>query len=144
LYFRAPRSQCDCGTKLKSQQREASKEEPLEERVARLKAKGFGEAKIARLVEQEDRQKNKVLRARENRGKGSDPSASVQEWLRLLNEMIRNHGVRTFGILFHEYSGNQTLEDFEIEGKVNMKLGNITEEDLRGLKPDIAYEIVLS
>jgi hypothetical protein len=142
LYFRATNSQCDCGTDLNSRSREEPAEEPLETFVARLKAKGFGQVKITRLLEERERQKNKLIRERENKGKGREYTASAREWLHLLQDLLNNHGIRTFGIMLHGYSGNQILADFEIEERLKLKLSTLTEEDLRGFRADVAYEII--
>jgi hypothetical protein len=136
IYFRPTKTQCDCGTVFGRQNQKGSSEAPIEVQVQRLKRKGWGEAKIRKWLEELERAKKKTARE-----KPRNDTATSQEWLKLFNQILRNHGIKSFGLLFHHYHGNQTVEDFEIGEKVVLNLKDLTEEELGALISEIPYEI---
>lgn len=139
LYFRPGKGQCDCGSDLGDRDRKAKREAPLEEKVALLREKGWSETKINRWVEERMRVERKGIREK-NARKGSQ-SETVEEWWNLLNALLDTHGIKSVGILFHDYHGNQTLEDFDLRPMVKLNFAAMTAEKLCKIQTDTPYEI---
>lgn len=141
VYFRPTRSYCDCGTALGSSHRKGGKEASMETRIEGLRSKGWGEAKITRWVEEQERIRKKNSRAEEARSARHDRSASIEHWMSLLEALLDKHGYARLGILFHHYHGNQSLEDFELKAAVKLDLADLKAADFAEMRPDTPYEI---
>ena len=142
IYFRPTKSPCDCGTELGSKSRESKGEEPMEIQVQRLTEKGWGESKINRSIENKERTQKKSARENESKNRRGQSSATIQEWMNLLKDLLINNGIKSFGVLFHHYHGNQAIEDFSLESKIKLNLNKIGELELMGLKSETPYEFV--
>jgi hypothetical protein len=101
------RGNCDCGTVLgaKHQEPEAL-EDKLEKHSARLRRKGWSEAKIARAIDDRRRAEE---RPRPERGH----TDSIELWTSLLTDLRDELKLPYAGLLVHFYSGAIDTEEFK-------------------------------
>jgi len=133
-YFRATPHMCDCGTGLGAGA-ESADGRTLEKRVAKLRRKGWGPAKITRWLEQHE--SNERSRARKRRTGADTPSAD--EWHRFLHAVLASGGVPRIGLLLHLYSGD-LVEEQICFSRAAVPLSKLTPELLHGIEEDVLYE----
>lgn len=105
-YSTTPRkARCDCGTTLGWAAREslrAPKPLDVEAETRKLQRKGWGQSKISRWIEakQQDQQTWEPPSAQDL---GADKLN--EDWLRLIDDMLSEASVSSFGLLLHWYRG---------------------------------------
>lgn len=132
--LRATGHMCDCGTGLGAGRR-APAESDLDRRVAKLQKKGWGEAKIARWLDQQE--SNEHSRARKRAARSETPTA--EEWHRFLVEVLGSGGVEWVGLLLHWYSGDLSEEQVRF-ARQPVSFSELSPQLLLDLKEDVLYE----
>jgi hypothetical protein len=119
---------CDCGTVLARRHERSSKDlaDDLAKEAAKLKRKGWSEAKIARALD--DRRKA----ADKPEGGGGD---SLEQWAAIVGELHRELAAPRVGLMVHLYSGRVADEDFATSRRV-LPAGRSLSESMGPLEPD--------
>lgn len=121
------RAQCDCGTAIGSACSVDPRPSP-ERHVARLKAKGWGDAKIARWLQSKS-------------GGGASPEAAdsgeVSAWVSLIRDVLRDGSVPWIGLFAHFYEGRVSDERVALKAAPPKSLGSLVPADLLGLPRDV-------
>jgi len=133
-YFRATGHWCDCGTGLGAGA-ESTDERALEKRVAKLRHRGWGKAKIARWLEQQASNERRLSRKRQS---GAN-TPTAEEWHRFLYGVLAPGGIARVGLLLHMYSGDFLTEEIRFSREA-VPLSKLTPELLRGIREDVLYE----
>jgi hypothetical protein len=142
LYLLTTRGHCDCGTALGSLVGFAVKENRSREReLKKFRKEGWSKAKINRWLEQKEQMKEKHVREDEARAKGS--SHELDQWVRLITDVLKSGSAHRIGLLLHVYRGGIESERISILRKEKVKLRELTEELLTRIKEDVVYEFVV-
>ena len=144
IYFRPTKGLCDCGTELDSVNNFADVADKANKKIADLRKKKWSETKINRWLKEHQLSEQKMLKSKEEREKLDSYKVKNKDWLKLFNAILENNEFKVFGLLFHEYYGDQSIEDFALKAKVHFNLKQIGESHLDKLEPDVPYEISIS
>ena len=143
LYLLTTRSHCDCGTALGSLSVSAAPDELSYEReLKKFRNQGWSEAKINRWLEQKRQTKARHLREDEARAKGS--THELNQWIRLITEVLQSGSANRVGLLLHMYHGSIESERITILRREKVKLAELTPELLMRIKEDVVYELWFS
>jgi len=131
VYLSTTAGPCDCGTPLGS--RRVGSTPPAENEVAKLRKKGWGEAKIRRWQEQKaeagkryDRQSEAMARTPE-----------AESWVALIADMLRL--TPSFVLLLHSYSGGIQNERIDTTREIVAR-ADLTADKLLSIIEDVLYE----
>ena len=119
------RGHCDCGTAIGSACATNPRPDP-ERHVARLKAKGWGDAKIARWMESRSR-------ADESRAGGS---REIAAWKSLFLDVLQDGGAPWIGLFFHFYDGQVSTERVAVKAAPSKSVDALVEGDFLTLTRD--------
>ncbi|MDR2566480.1 MAG: hypothetical protein LBC97_10610 [Bifidobacteriaceae bacterium] len=128
-YLAHKASGCDCDTWLGA----ATRHRPTADRVGRLRARGWSEARIERwLLETEGAAAR--LAARQASPHHGDP-ATGEPWIAVIGAALSHPRVTSFGLLLHFYSGSIDAESFQFE-RVDRPLAALTPDVLAAMPED--------
>lgn len=141
VYVSTTTSRCDCGSVLGSLGgRDEDRPEGYGHEVRRLRAKGWGEAKIRRWLEQKEQAKEKRERVYEGRAESDAPAG--QYWVDFISEVLDSGCAERVGILLHFYRTDVEGERVKISRNERVKLGELTPRLLLEMEYDVVYEFV--
>lgn len=120
---------CDCGTPLGMFKRHDNNQtgEAQKTEMAKLKQKGWSDAKIRRLLN--DRNKRAEQEANKFEQGKLSASYEVQKWVDFIVRLFDSTSVKTFGILLHWYNGGVDTERIKLKGRAMIdktKLSTLT------------------
>lgn len=127
---------CDCGTPLGMFNRQDNNqtEESQNAEIAKLKQKGWSDAKIQRLMND----RNKKAEQEANKFEQSKLSASheVQKWVNFIAKLFDSISIKTFGILLHWYSGGVDTERIKLKKRVMIDKTKLSTKNLLEMEED--------
>ncbi|TXH65277.1 MAG: hypothetical protein E6Q88_14105 [Lysobacteraceae bacterium] len=129
---------CDCGTPLGAYPKEkvAATEHRRSERIARLRRRGWSEAKIARALDQHD-----AAEARERIFRGQEPPpTSLAQWLALIEAALNTKATPWLGLLLNTYRGDVESEAIVLLGREVVGHGQHREQTLAAMRHGTLYE----
>lgn len=129
---------CDCGTELGALRGDTSRtEKQLARDLERVRRKGWGEAKIARWLEEKQRSaaRREADRQRQLRTAGSD----ALSWAGLLGTILDETGCANVGLLLHMYGGGVETERIELARQVDVPRDELGPEFLLQIEEDVLY-----
>ncbi len=139
-YVRASRSVCDCGTALGSlsakdnQKSLAEGESAHAIAVAKLKKKGWSQAKIDRWqAEKETAAERSSLQRANSRG------ADLHGWCQFIMEFLLTSDSKHLGIILHMYNGTLADEKIQIKSIEHLLLTEELEKNLLSIREDVLY-----
>ena len=142
LYLLTTRGHCDCGTALGTLNGSAARDDLSYEReLKKFRKQGWSEAKINRWLEQKEQTKEKHLREDEALAKGS--TLELDQWVRLITDVLTSGYARRIGLLLHMYHGGIENERIGILRRDKVKLADLTTELLIRIEEDVVYEFVV-
>lgn len=142
LYLLTTRGHCDCGTALGSLNLSAARDDlSYERQLKKFRKQGWSETKINRWLEQKEHTKEKHRREDEAQAKGS--TEELNQWVRLITDVLTSGYARRIGLLLHKYSGSIESERIGILRRDEVKLADLTPELLMRIKEDVVYEFVV-
>jgi hypothetical protein len=134
-YVLTTRGHCDCGTALGSRHKTPEPESHARQ-VAKLRKKGWGDAKIERwLQEKQATRERDVRKADTDRARTAD----VERWLAVVVDALML--VPRVGLVLHFYGGEIESESIELEHE-RVPRSALTAELLLSLREDVLYEFV--
>lgn len=140
IYFRPTTAYCDCGTPLgsrSSRAKHAAKESPTEADVAKLRRKGWTQAKIDRWLAQKGEARQKNERAASQ--KETDGVADAKAWLRLLITTVESGHTPWVGLLLHFYKRSVSDEEFQVGRVVTARATDLSVDLLLDMDEDVLY-----
>lgn len=129
---------CDCGTPLGAHPEEkvAAAEHRRNGQLARLRRRGWSEAKIARAMAQHD-----VAEARERIYRtGELPPTSLAQWLALIEAALSVNATPWLGLLLKTYGGDVGSEDIVLSGREIVDRSRRGEQTLASMREGVLYE----
>jgi hypothetical protein len=136
-YFRLGRGMCDCGTPLGSRE-QASSRRPSSKELAKLRKRGWGEAKINRWLEQQKANQQQRERTRKDREALEGPL--LDTWVSFLRALLDTGEVEWLGLLLHWYSRDLESERIQIQSRRPIPLTDVSADLLREIDEDVLYE----
>lgn len=133
-YVLTTRGSCDCGTPIGSR-RTVGRDEPHARELAKLRKRGWSEAKIRRWLEQKRETRERSERQADAAARSRTPEAA--EWVALLADVL-GHAARV-GLLLHWYRGGIDSERITLEREVVPRV-ELTAERLLSMREDVIYE----
>ncbi len=140
---------CDCGTPLGSvdvaaaprgsdddadpEAENASQAHAIE--AARLRRKGWSEAKIARALAQRDQ-----ALARPRVRRGEQQQTSLNQWRALIRETLATSRIAYVGLLLHHYHGSINNEEIALRSREIVHANDLNEAKLAAMREDTIYE----
>ncbi len=133
VYF-TTRVHCDCNTLLGSSVTSLDAGDAREIDAARLRRKGWSEAKIARALDQRN-----DANARPPR---SDPSqTSLSAWCALIRDTLSSSSRTQYvGLLLHAYHSGMSEEEIVLRERVTLHATELNEASLAAMREDTIYE----
>jgi len=131
IYLATNSGPCDCGTPLGS--RRPGSTPPAESEVAKLRKKGWGEAKIRRWQEQ----KAEAGKRTDRQSEAMARTPEAEAWVALISDMLR--AVPYFVLLLHSYSGGIQNERINPTREVVART-DLTADKLLSISEDVLYE----
>ncbi|MDR2921106.1 MAG: hypothetical protein LBV72_17300 [Tannerella sp.] len=127
---------CDCGTPLGMFKRKDNNqtEETQKAEIAKLKQKGWSEAKIQRLMN--DRNKKAGQEASKFEQSKRSAFHEVQKWGDFIKKLFNSTSIKTFGILLHWYSGSVNTERITLKERVMIDKTELSTEHLLEMEED--------
>ena len=129
---------CDCDTLLGSADLHgaAGPGKNTEAAAARLRSKGWSEAKIARALgqrsEADSRPRSPI--------RGERQQAGLDEWCALIRDVLALRGVASIGLLIHQYSGGIDDEAIVLQKREVVRARDLDETILAAMRSDTIYE----
>ncbi|MBP6749208.1 MAG: hypothetical protein KA144_06180 [Xanthomonadaceae bacterium] len=127
---------CDCGTPLGSAHDawSARRDDP-EIEAARLRRKGWSEAKIARAIEQRAEAKSRPPRPR------AEPAiTSLSVWRELIEAVLASRATPSLGLVLHGMEHPNDFEDFPVSGRERIAHNRLNEAVLASMREDTLYD----
>jgi hypothetical protein len=132
-YFRTTLGHCDCDAPLGETHRGLTRATDWSQEAAKLRRKGWTEAKLARALEQSGaRESLKTLQY------ASDTQQRLQRWTQFVLGTLDSGLTPELGLLLHEYSGLLT-EAFAIKRRQAVRVDASLPEQLLGMEADVLY-----
>jgi hypothetical protein len=125
---------CDCDTVLGSHRRIGNRK-PGTRELAKLRTKGWSEAKIQRWLEQREGVAQRDERSTELRARASLPEA--ERWVAFINDALTK--TPYFGLLLHMYSGGLDTERIDLKRRRTPR-GKLSADFLLSIEEDVLYE----
>jgi hypothetical protein len=140
---------CDCGTPLGSaavaaassggdddvDRKAADAHQAHAIEAARLRRKGWSEAKIARALTQRDE-----AQARPRRRREEPTQTSLDQWCALIRETLATSRIAFVGLLLHDYRGSINDEDIALKGRQTFRANDLNETALAAMREDTICE----
>ncbi len=139
-YVRATQSVCDCGTPLGSlsakhnPKSRAEGESAHATSVAKLKKKGWSQAKIDRWLGEKETASERASLQRAN-----SSGANLNSWCQFIKTFLSASQGKALGILLHWYSGSLDDEEIEIKCIERIPLTEELEKNLLSIREDVLY-----
>ena len=130
--FLSTRGHCDCGTSVGSQAR-ASSEQPPGDAAAKLRYKGWSEAKIARSLAQS--QEHGLARSTQSQARSV---AELERWHRFLTAATARNNAPYIGVLVHDYRGPLS-EDMQLKPRQSVALASVAAGFIAEIERDRPY-----
>ena len=135
------RGTCDCNSDIGGLAHEeqisyATKRDDLIEKCQR---KGWGKAKIDRLLCEWDASQRRIQQTNENARLNS--LGDVTNWMGLIRDVLTLNAARHIGLLKHAYSGDVVTESVPIVGRRRVELKELTSEHLAYLCDDVLFTV---
>lgn len=140
LYFYPAGESCDCGTALGSLNHASDAGRVEKSWLDGLRKKGWGEAKIARWVEQKKlvgEREERIQSAREADFAGVDPDS----WCTITRRLIHELPVSHVGLFVHWYGGSFESEKFDSPQRIELPLDDELADSLFHMEEGILYII---
>ena len=131
LYL-STKGHCDCGTALGSQVR-GSGGPSRSDAAARLRAKGWSEAKIARSLAQSE--EHELARSRQAQ---ANSAAELERWYEFLGAATARGNAPYVGLLIHDYRGPLS-EDMQLKPRQSVALRSVSAAFLAQIEHDRPY-----
>lgn len=129
---------CDCGTPLGSAHDASSaRRDDPEIETARLRRKGWSEAKIARALEQRAEAK-----ARPPRPRAEPEITSLRVWRTLIEAVLASRATPSLGVVLHGMEHPNDFEDFPVSGRERIPRDRLDEAVLASMRDDTLYDFV--
>lgn len=135
-YVRVATTHCDCGSPLFQRPKDRT-QEYLARQLAKLRKKGWSEAKIGKWVEAAA-------------PRPVDPNAapkgqrSVQDWAEFIQEALGLRNASYLGLVAHSYSGDVSTEEFALCGRIQHVVDVLRDSRFGGLEEDMVHEFRLN
>jgi hypothetical protein len=135
-YVHTTAAYCDCGSPLFTKSN-ARPQENLARELAKLRRKGWSEAKIIRWSDSTAQ-------------RPVDPHAapkgqrSVHDWAEFLREVLNLRSVSYIGLVGHSYSGDVSTEEFTLSGRTRHVVDVLGAGGFEVLEEDVVHEFRLS
>jgi hypothetical protein len=135
-YVQATATHCDCGSPLFAKPKDRTQEN-LVRQLAKLRRKGWSEAKIRKWSES-------------TAPRPVDPNAapkgqrSVHDWAEFLEEALSLGNAPYVGLVGHWYSGDVSTEQFTLSGRVQHFVDVLRVGRFGGLEEDMVHEFRLN
>jgi hypothetical protein len=138
-YFLTTTRFCDCGTSLGGERRAGSRPKKHgARRLAVLRNRGWGEAKIARWLAEQAQTEAREQRIQAARKLGG-PNQDLEEWRALLSDLLVQPGVGWVGLLIHWYRGGPSTERIDIARREGVPLDDSAVRRLGEMGDDVLY-----
>lgn len=129
---------CDCDSPLGSAnfRDSAGRGKAPEAAAARMRGKGWSDAKIARALGQRseaDSRPRSPLR-------GGREETSLDEWCALIRDILALRGVASIGLLIHQYGGGIHDEVVDLQTREVVRACDLNEATLAAMRSDTIYE----
>lgn len=138
-YYLTTAGRCDCGTVLGSladSGRDPGRD--VEQEVAKLRRRGWSEAKVGRWRLQVEG--DRVRRRREERGQAGRGVPSAGQWVTLVREVLGSGATPRIGLLLHWYAGGVESERIQLKSQRQVPRSELTPELLMRMDEDVLYE----
>ncbi len=103
--------------------------------AARLRRKGWSEAKIARALAQRDQ-----ALARPRVRRGEQQQTSLNQWRTLILETLATSRTAYVGLLLHHYHGSINNEEIALRSREIVRANDLNEAKLAAMREDTIYE----
>jgi len=133
--FHTTRGHCDCGTPLGRSTRRSGRDAPADA-AARLRRKGWSEAKIARAVMQ-----RAEADARPPRAAGEPAQTSLAGWVALIDAVIASGATPSVGLYWEDTPGAGD-EPVASAQRVRIARASLDEAILAGMAQGVIHEVV--
>ena len=130
---------CDCGTALGSIEFINQDKKSIEKELIRLKKKGWTETKIKKWISNKERSELKDQRTSEH--KRGNYQTDAENWINFLKRIDESPDIEYFGLIYHWYSQSVENERLKLVQWKQLKINNLTPEDIFNLKEDTVYEL---
>lgn len=127
---------CDCGTPLGSAHDASSaRRDDPEIEAARLRRKGWSEAKIARAIEQRAEAKSRPPRP------SAEPEiTSLRVWRALIEAVLASRATPSLGLVLHGMEHPNDFENFPVSGRERIARKLLSEAVLASMREDTLYD----
>lgn len=139
-YVRATQSVCDCGTPLGSsyakenQKSLAEGESAHAVAVAKLKKKGWSQAKIDRWQAEKE-----TAAERSSLQRAYSSGADLNSWCQFIKAFLTASEGKALGLILHWYSGSLDDEKIQINSIERIPVSNELEKNLLSVREDVLY-----
>ena len=139
-YILTTRKHCDCGTSLGTLARSGCRP-PVDgdssaREVAKLRRRGWSEAKIGRWQSQTENDRTKGKRA------VRQCTQDAERWIDLLRDLLDSGATPRVALLLHWYRGNVESERISIRDRVQVEIHGLDPEKLMRMEEDVLYNFV--
>lgn len=141
-YVRATRSVCDCGTALGSlsakdnQKSLAEGESAHAIAVAKLKKKGWSQAKIDRWQAEKE-----TAAERSSLQRANSSGADLNSWCQFIQAFLTASEGKALGLILHMYNGTLAEEKIQISSVERLFVTDELEKNLLSIREDVLYLI---
>ncbi|MDR0592123.1 MAG: hypothetical protein LBG60_02455 [Bifidobacteriaceae bacterium] len=140
LYLRHDTGACDCDTWLGLETRawgkDAAKRAVTEGRTAKLRAKGWSEARIRRWIQERESSADRA-----GLGPGQEVTAASHDavpWVEVVRAALETARAKRFGLALHWYGGASLEDRFKL-GRREFALADLTVKLLMSMEEDVLY-----
>lgn len=136
--FHTTPGHCDCGTPIgRADMAGDAVHAAREAEAARLRRKGWSEAKIARTLAQRD-----AATARPPRGDSGPAPTSLAAWCALIRAVLASGATASLGLVLHGHGSGDDFEDLPLSAGERVPCGALDEDLLATLREDVGYRFV--
>jgi len=129
---------CDCGTVIGSVLRAPSSAQVDARDLAKLRKKGWSEARIGRWVAEKDKARAKLERIGPRPG-AEEAASAIVEALRTALTVVDY-----VGLVLHLYRGSTASERITLRERRAVRAADLGEDDVRSLPEDVVLQVVRS
>ena len=133
------RRMCDCGTVLASRGNPEVQRSPTEREMRKLRAKGWGKARIKRWLVEKTLAADRALRARDREAESGAPE--LDRWIGVISKVLSMGYASRFGLLVHWYSGGMESERLQLGPTQSMPLSELSATTLLEMREDSLLEV---
>jgi len=136
-YLSKSTTHCDCGTVIGSCCNSPNGVSISENKINKLKRKGWGKAKIQRWLDEKEKYKEKLKREESSTKERWKPK--IQEWYDFIQTVVANKNIGQIGLLLHWYCSGPETEKIAIKNTINIPISEVTPEYLTKIREDSLY-----